>query len=64
MNEDKKNELNALSKLFYQMKGCQVMDGHDFYSSTNPAEKGCWNHAIVACVFLKNETELLIHQLD
>ena len=64
MDERKKREINSLAKLFYQMKGCQVFDGYDFSIANHQEEKGCWNQAKVACVFLKNETDLFEYQLD
>ena len=63
MDERKKKEINSLAKRFYAMKGCRVKDGYDFSIATHPEEKGCWNQAIVACVFLKNENELLEYQI-
>ena len=64
MDERKKKELNVLAKLFYMIDGCQVNDGYDFSAAQHPAEKRCWNQAIVACFFLRDETDLLKYQLE
>lgn len=62
MNEKKKRELNALAKLFYRMQGYQADDGYDFSAAHHPSERGCWNQAVIAWVFLKKEPEMMKHQ--
>jgi len=57
-----KIKINQLATMFYQMNGYTSPKGFDFQRATHPHEKGCWNQAVVAWSFLKEDAAFAKHQ--
>lgn len=42
------NRTNDLARRFYEMQGCVVPRKYKFWQATHPAERLCWDMAVVA----------------